>query len=122
MTQLVLCHLIHFTMEKKFVAVNYIRCNPEYKERFETLFGSRAHAIDQMTGFIEMHVLRPQQDEDNYLIVSYWETEQAFKDWTSSPAFIEGHKRGFADLAQARAEGRPAPMSSDFKTYQVIAQ
>lgn len=108
-------------MSKKFVAVNYINCTPEYKERFETLFGSRAHAIDEMPGFIEMHVLRPDSEDDNYLIVSYWEHEDAFKDWTKSEAFIEGHKRGFADLAKAREEGRPAPMSSDFKTYEIIA-
>lgn len=108
-------------MEKNFVAINYINCTPEYKERFEELFGSRAHAIDKMDGFIEMHVLRPDKDEDNYLIVSYWETEDAFKSWTKSEAFIEGHKRGFADLAKAKEEGRPMPMTSDFKTYKVIA-
>ncbi len=108
-------------MEKKFVAVNYINCTPEYRERFEELFGSRAHAIDSMPGFIEMHVLRPAKDGDNYLIVSYWATEEAFKDWTKSEAFIEGHKRGFADLAKAKQEGKPAPMSSDFKTYEIIA-
>lgn len=108
-------------MEKKFVAVNYISCTPEYRERFEELFGSRAHAIDAMPGFIEMHVLRPAKEGDNYLIVSYWQTEDAFKDWTKSEAFIEGHKRGFADLAKAKQEGKPAPMSSDFKTYEIIA-
>lgn len=108
-------------MEKKFVAVNYIDCTPEYRERFEELFGSRAHAIDEMPGFIEMHVLRPVKEGDKYLIVSYWKTEDAFKDWTKSDAFIEGHKRGFADLAKAKQEGRPAPMSSDFKTYEIIA-
>lgn len=108
-------------MEKKFVAVNYINCTPDYRERFEELFGSRAHAIDTMPGFIEMHVLRPAKEGDNYLIVSYWETEAAFKDWTRSDAFIQGHKRGFADLAKAKEEGRPAPMSSDFKTYEIIA-
>ncbi|HEY9178055.1 MAG TPA: antibiotic biosynthesis monooxygenase [Flavipsychrobacter sp.] len=108
-------------MEKKFVAVNYINCTPEYRERFEELFGSRAHAIDTMPGFIEMHVLRPAKEGDNYLIVSYWETEAAFKDWTKSDAFIQGHKRGFADLAKAKEEGRSAPMSSDFKTYEIIA-
>lgn len=108
-------------MEKKFVAVNYINCTPAYRERFEELFGSRAKAIDTMPGFIEMHVLRPAQEGDNYLIVSYWENEQSFKAWTRSEAFIEGHKRGFADLAQAKAEGRPAPMTSDFKTYEIIA-
>lgn len=108
-------------MEKKFVAVNYIDCTPEYRNRFEELFGSRAHAIDTMPGFIEMHVLRPAKEGDKYLIVSYWETEDAFKDWTKSEAFIEGHKRGFADLAKAKQEGRQAPMSSDFKTYEIIA-
>ena len=108
-------------MTKKFVAVNYIQCSPEYATRFEELFGSRAHAIDTMPGFIEMHVLRPGKEGDAYLIVSYWENQEAFKDWTKSEAFIEGHKRGFADLAQAKAEGKPAPMSSDFKTYEIIA-
>ncbi|MCB0700025.1 MAG: antibiotic biosynthesis monooxygenase [Chitinophagales bacterium] len=108
-------------MNKKFVAVNYISCTPEYQDRFEELFATRAGAIDKMPGFIEMHVLRPNKDGDNYLIVSYWEHEDAFKDWTKSEAFIEGHKRGFADLAKAKAEGRPAPMSSDFKTYEIIA-
>ena len=108
-------------MERKFVAINYISCTPEYRERFEALFGTRAHAIDEMEGFIDMHVLKPEKDGDNYLIVSYWETEDAFKGWTKSEAFIEGHKRGFADLAKAKAEGKPMPMSSDFKTYSIIA-
>lgn len=109
-------------MEKNFVAINYISCSPGYRERFEELFGSRAHVIDTMPGFVDMQVLRPAKEGDDYLIVSFWENEQAFKTWTSSPAFIEGHKRGFSDIAQARAEGRPAPMTSDFKTYEIIAR
>ena len=108
-------------MAKNFVAVNYINCTPEYRERFEELFGNRAHAIDTMPGFVDMQVLRPAKEGDAYLIVSYWENAAAFKDWTSSPAFLDGHKRGFADLAKAKAEGKSAPMSSDFKTYEVIA-
>ena len=108
-------------MDKKFVAVNYITCSPGYKERFEYLFGSRAKAIDTMQGFIEMHVLRPAKEGDAYLIVSYWQTEDAFKSWTKSPEFLEGHKRGFEDLAKAKAAGSPLPLSSDFKTYEIIA-
>lgn len=108
-------------MDKNFVAINYITCTPEYRERFEYLFGSRAKAIDMMPGFVNMHVLKPEKDGEDYLIVSYWENEDAFKDWTKSPAFIEGHKRGFEDIGKAKAEGKPAPMSSDFKTYKIIA-
>ncbi len=109
------------SMEKKFVAVNYITCSPEYRERFEFLFGSRAKAIDTLPGFIDMNVLKPVKDGDDYLIVSYWENEASFKQWTKSEAFLQGHKRGFEDIAKAKAEGKEVPMKSDFKTYQIIA-
>ena len=109
-------------MSKNFVAVNYIDCQPEYKERFEELFATRAKQIDTMPGFVDMQVLRPSKDGDAYLIVSYWESEQCFKDWTRSDTFLDGHKRGFADMAKARAEGKTPPMKSDFKTYEIIAR
>lgn len=108
-------------MEKKFVAINYINCQEDYKGRFEELFASRAHAIDRMPGFVDMQVLKPQSGSDAYLIVSHWDSEEAFKTWTSSPEFIEGHKRGFEDIRKAKAEGKTPPMTSDFKTYKVIS-
>lgn len=37
--------------ENNFVAINYIDCEPDYVNRFEELFGSRAQAIDKMPGF-----------------------------------------------------------------------
>ena len=42
--------------QKNFVAVNYINCTPEYQERFEQLFGTRAHAIDLMPGFVDASI------------------------------------------------------------------
>lgn len=108
-------------MTKNFVAINYINCTPEYRERFEYLFGTRAKAIDLLPGFIDMQVLKPAKEGEAYLVVSYWENEESFKTWTRSEAFLEGHKRGFADIAQAKQEGKPVPMTSDFKTYQIIA-
>jgi heme oxygenase (mycobilin-producing) len=107
--------------QKTFVAINYINCQPDYIERFEELFGSRAKQIDTMPGFVHMQVLRPSKSGDAYLIVSHWENEDSFKSWTKSETFLEGHKRGFADLAKAKAEGKEAPMKSDFKTYEIIA-
>lgn len=105
-----------------FVAINFIDCKPEYQNRFEELFSTRAKQIDTMPGFIEMEVLKPQKEGDAYLIVSHWDNEDCFKGWTKSETFIEGHKRGFADLAKAKAEGKEAPMKSDFKTYKIITK
>lgn len=104
-----------------FVAINNISCKEEYKEKFEMLFATRAQAIDRMPGFKNMHVLRPTDGKGDYLIVNYWETADHFKKWTTSPEFIEGHRRGFEDIAQAKREGKEAPMKSDFKTYEVIS-
>lgn len=105
-----------------FVAINFISCKEHYKPRFEELFASRAHAIDRMPGFRNMHVLRPMDGESEYLITSYWDTKDAFESWTKSPEFIEGHKRGFADLKAAKERGEEMPMHSDFKTYEVISE
>ncbi len=106
---------------KKFVAINYIQCDADYQTRFEELFGTRAKAIDRMPGFQFMNVLKPKGAGDPYLIVSFWDSEEQFKAWTNSPEFIEGHKRGFEDIRKAKEEGRKPPMTSSFKTYDVIA-
>lgn len=103
-----------------FVAINYIDCKPFYRERFEELFSTRKKAIDKMPGFKWMNVLKPDDNESPYLIMSYWESEDNFKNWTKSEAFIEGHKRGFADIQEYRDRGEEAPMSSNFKTYSVL--
>ncbi|MBS1494883.1 MAG: antibiotic biosynthesis monooxygenase [Bacteroidetes bacterium] len=105
---------------KKFVAINYITCKEDYKERFEQLFSTRAKAIDTMPGFLEMEVLKPMGNGNVYLIVSHWDNADAFKNWTKSPEFIEGHKRGFEDIKKYKEEGKEPPMTSDFKTYEVM--
>ena len=108
--------------DKGFVAINYISCKDHYKQRFEELFGSRAHAIDRLPGFKFMEVLKPIDGASSYLIVSHWDSEDSFKNWTRSPEFLEGHKRGFEDIRIAKEKGEEVPMTSEFKTYEVIAR
>jgi len=108
--------------EKNFVAINTIDAELEYIERFEMLFKSRARAIDTMEGFHSMQVLKPTLPGESYLIVSFWESEEHFRNWSNSPEFLEGHKRGFADLSKARSEGKKPPMHSQFRTYTVLAR
>lgn len=108
--------------QNNFVAINYIECKPGYSARFEELFGTRAHAIDRMPGFRNMQVLKPTDGSNTYLIMSFWDNEDAFKSWKDSPEFLEGHKRGFADLNKAREAGETPPMKSGFKTYDVLSR
>lgn len=106
----------------EFVAINFITCEDEYRERFETLFKSRVHAIDRAPGFRRMQVLRPGREGGDYLVVSHWESQAAFDHWRTSPEFAEGHRRGFEDVRRAREEGRKAPMTSRMETYSVLCE
>ena len=105
-----------------FVAINYISCKPDYRPRFEQLFQTRAKAIDTMPGFINLEVLRPLKEDDNYLIVSHWQDEASFKAWTKSEEFLLGHQRGFEDIKLAKQAGTEPPMTSTFRTYEVFAR
>lgn len=106
----------------QFVAINYITCQPSYCTRFECLFCTRAKQIDTMPGFDSMQVLKPQKDGAPYLVISQWDSEEAFRAWVGSPAFLDGHKRGFADLAEAKEKGEEPPMRSTFLTYTVVTE
>jgi heme-degrading monooxygenase HmoA len=122
-----------------FVAINSIHCRPDYCERFEALFRSRAHAIDHAPGFVRMMVLRPHGRPDTpeggvaasgpcgdcgspYLVISEWESEECFQSWVGSPEFREGHARGFEDIRLAKERGEESPMKSAFLTYDVITR
>lgn len=105
-----------------FVAINTIHCQPHYQERFECLFCSRVRAIDEMPGFLAMHVLKPGSEGEPYLVVSYWESEERFQAWVGSEAFHAGHARAFEDLKAAKDAGQEPPMTSTFRTYSVLAR
>ena len=105
-----------------FVAINYITCTEGYRNRFEELFSSRVGAIDKMPGFQRMQVLRPKRTGEDYLIISEWDDERSFSAWTNSEAFEAGHRRGFADLKAARERGETPPMTSSFRTYEVLTR
>lgn len=76
-----------------FVVMNRIPVKPEYAEQFEEVFRTRARLVDRMPGFLRNLVLRPQNPEDPYIVMTFWESEEAFRAWTESPEFREGHGR-----------------------------
>ena len=106
----------------EFVAVNSISCLNEYRPRFEELFKSRAHAIDDLPGFKHMVVLRPEREGGDYLVVSFWSDRGSFDAWRSSPAFAAGHRRGFEDVKSAKERGEAPPMTSRMETYEILSE
>ena len=88
-----------------YIVTNRIPVADGHEADFEDRFRNRAHLIDKHPGFIKNLVLRPvprrfdhetgnwkETDEQGYYLVqTYWESEEAFWDWTRSESFRIAH-------------------------------
>lgn len=88
-----------------FVVTNRIPVAEGHEAEFEARFRDRAHLIDKSPGFIANRVLRPvrrrfdhktgswieKEEQGFYLVQTYWQSEQAFWDWTNSESFRIAH-------------------------------
>lgn len=73
--------------------MNRIPVNPEHAEAFEARFADRAALVDRMPGFVSYRLLRPTQEGDPYIVMTFWESQVDFQAWTKSPEFKQGHAR-----------------------------
>lgn len=73
------------------VVSNRIYVNPDHAEAFEERFKERANLVDGMPGFIAFQLLRPNNPEDPYTVMTFWESVEDYKRWTQSDAFKQGH-------------------------------
>ena len=75
-----------------FVSTNRIRltrgAGPELEESF-----SRRAGLEGQPGFLrfELWKLDRQEEHDEYLVVTHWESESAHAAWTGSEAFKQAH-------------------------------
>lgn len=76
-----------------FVTMNRIFVSSEYTSKFEERFRTRIHAVDKMPGFIRNLVLRPKEPEQPYVVMTFWQSEDDFRNWVNSDAFKRGHAR-----------------------------
>jgi heme-degrading monooxygenase HmoA len=70
---------------------NRIYVHPDYADAFETRFRERAGLVDHMPGFISNQVLRPANDGDPYIVLTFWNSRQDFLNWVRSDEFQKGH-------------------------------
>ena len=94
-----------------FVAINVLTVAPEMRDTLEERFAGRAGEVDEMDGFEDFQLLRPESGQDDYFVYTRWRDEAAFKAWTESQEFRRGH-------AKTSSDG-PAASHSDVWTFSV---
>lgn len=61
-----------------------------FEQEFEKRFEKRLGLVDQMPGFIRQQLLRPIMS-DYYVVMTCWESKEAFEAWMQSESFRQAH-------------------------------
>lgn len=75
------------------VVNNRIPVHPDHRAIFEENFNNRANLVDGMDGFISFKLLRPTAPDDPYVVMTFWESQEAYEAWVNSEEFKQGHAR-----------------------------
>ena len=88
-----------------FVVTNRIPVSEGFEADFEDRFRKRAHLIDRSPGFVKNEILKPVRrrfdhatgawvespERGYYLVMTTWQSEQDFWNWTKSESFRIAH-------------------------------
>jgi heme-degrading monooxygenase HmoA len=72
--------------------MNCVTVDPERAQDFERAFLQRERMLDQAPGFRRFEFLRRDRDNE-YVVLTTWESERHFRDWVKSDLFARAHKR-----------------------------
>ncbi len=99
-----------------YLAMNRFSVPLEHAEAFEALWLGRDSHLKDMPGFVEFHMLRGPEENGARLYASHtvWESEDAFRAWTTSEQFRKAH----ANAGETRALYEGTPRFEGFTAIQ----
>jgi heme-degrading monooxygenase HmoA len=92
-----------------YLVMNVVHVKEERRETFEQAFLQRESHIHKADGFVSFELLRRDQDGE-YVVLSRWESKEAFQGWVSSDLFKMSHRHADGELAHG----------SEVRNYDVI--
>lgn len=100
-----------------FVMMNRMTVPDEYRDKFEMMFRTRAKAVDRRPGFVSAEILRPESGNE-YIVMTHWESQEHFAEWTRSDEYREGHRR----VGEFKDASGKLVLTSKVETYKVFAE
>ncbi len=88
-----------------FISINHIPIKKGRETDFERMFQERERAVEDQPGFHSLDLLKPgmrmlmggkpEQTDNEYQVLTRWDSEESFKGWVHSDAFKRAHSREF---------------------------
>ncbi len=93
-----------------YLVMNVVHVNEEKREAFERTFLERESHVHKAEGFAGFELLRRDRDGE-YVVLTRWESKEAFDAWASSDLFKQSHRH---------TERNPIGMDNEVRHYEVI--
>jgi heme-degrading monooxygenase HmoA len=91
----------------------WYQCRPAELDDFVTTFHAIGAHLDRVPGLVGSELLQAQREEGSLIVMSEWESAEAFAAWEAS----EGHRPTTAPLRHQLDTTRPRP----FERYRILA-
>jgi heme oxygenase (mycobilin-producing) len=75
-----------------FVALSRFAVANGMSVEVKTAFQKRPHLVDHAPGYVRMDVISPKDMPNEFWLITYWESEEAFRIWHHSHTYHESHK------------------------------
>lgn len=111
------------------VKINAIHVPEGHGAELEKRFAARKHSVDGAKGFEGFQLLRPVKGDDRYFVVTTWDSEESFQEWSANGAKAAhaapeggGHGAGSAEGAGPAGESarRPVATGADLLEFEVV--
>lgn len=96
-----------------YVVINAITVPADRADELAARFAGRAGMVEKSDGFEQFDLLRPADGREQWLVVTRWRDEAAFRAWMESAAFGQGHG------SAGGQHGGPVSTSSELWTFAV---
>jgi heme-degrading monooxygenase HmoA len=106
------------------VKINVLTVPENMRDELERRFAGRAGLVEGAEGFEGFELLRPDDENDRYLVYTRWRSEEDFQRWTESQSFSKGHEQARKDAEKGAAHGHghggPASSAAELWSFEVV--
>ncbi len=74
-----------------YVTTSRIPVAKGFEKLFEERFTGRPSFMPGVPGFVRNYLMRPAGDTKVYVVMTLWESQEAFEAWTHSDSFVKSH-------------------------------
>ncbi len=61
------------------------------QDEVRAAFVDRPHKVDDKPGFVRMEVMNPTENMNEFLLVTYWDSESCWREWYKSHHYHDSH-------------------------------